>query len=285
MSLFDAIIMGIIQGLTEFLPVSSSGHLALFGQLLGTQTEGSVLFEILLHLGTLVAIFIVFYKDIWELIVSGIQIIVNFFRFISNKASGKESVKIIETDYQKFVMLIIVATIPTVILALLMEKVIMAAFVSLIYPAVGLLITATLLLITAKLPSGSKEEKETSYLNAVVVGFFQGFAAFPGISRSGSTIVAGLLVGMKKDFVVRFSFIMSIPAILGAAVLQFKDFETAEPIGTVIINYGAGVLASAIVGFICIKVLLDIVRRGKIHYFAYYCYTVGIILLGAVIFL
>jgi undecaprenyl-diphosphatase len=111
------------------------------------------------------------------------------------------------------------------------------------------------------------------------VGLVQGIATFPGISRSGSTIVAGLYTGMSKDFIVKFSFIMSIPAILGATLLQLLRFESTEPINEIIINYGAGMIASAVVGYVCIRVLLNIVRKGKIHYFAYYCYTVGILLL------
>lgn len=287
MTIIEAIILGIVQGLTEFLPVSSSGHLVLVGHFLGTTSEGNVLFEVILHLGTLIAIVIAFYKDIWALIINGLLIVKNFFLYLKFMVSGSKSAsdkpKILETDYQRYVMLIIVATIPTVIIALLLKQTILEAFNTLIFPAVGLVITATLLLITTKLPSGDKNEGSTTYINAVVMGIFQGFATFPGISRSGSTIVAGLLVGMKKDFVVRFSFIMSIPAIIGAAILQLKDFETTEPISSVIVTYGAGMIASAIIGYICIKVLLDVVRRGKIHYFAYYCYTIGIVLLAFIL--
>lgn len=287
MTILEAIILGIVQGLTEFLPVSSSGHLVLLGHILGTTTEGNVLFEVILHLGTLVAIVIAFFEDIVALVINGLMIIKNFVLFIgfylSPTKKASEKPVILETDYQRFVMLIIVATIPTVIIALLLQKVILAAFTSLLFPAIGLIVTATLLLITTKLPSGDNTEKNTSYLKAVVVGVFQGFATFPGISRSGSTIVAGLLVGMKKEFVVKFSFIMSIPAIIGATILQLKDFEATEPLGNIVVTYGAGMITSAIVGYICIKVLLDVVRRGKIHYFAYYCYTVGIVLLAFIL--
>ncbi len=202
MSILDAIIMGVIQGLTEFLPVSSSGHLVLFSKILGITSEGDILFEVLLHLGTLVAIFIAFYKDIGALILNGLQIVKNCFLYLGyflrrDKQAFTKPV-IVETKYQKFVMLVIVATIPTVIIALLLEKVILQAYTSLLFPAIGLIITATLLLITTKIESGQKEEQTTTYKNAALIGVFQGFATFPGISRSGSTMVAGLLVGMKK---------------------------------------------------------------------------------------
>lgn len=284
MTLLEAILMGIIQGLTEFLPVSSSGHLAIGNALFNLETEGGVLFEVVLHLGTLVAIFIAFWSEIWVLIKSGLRILKNFWDFISHhlvKQTNKDKTppKIIEDEHQRFVMLIIVATIPTVIVALVLEKLILHAFTSLVFPAVGLLITATLLLLTTKMRSGTLTETDVSFKKAMFVGLVQGFATFPGISRAGSTIVAGLFTGMSKDFIVKFSFIMSIPAILGATLLQLLRFESTQPINEIIINYGAGMIAAALVGYICIKVLLDIVRKGKIHYFAYYCYTVGILLL------
>lgn len=284
MTLFEAILMGIIQGLTEFLPVSSSGHLAIGSALFNLKTEGGVLFEVVLHLGTLIAIFIAFWSEIWILIKGGLRILKNLWDYLGylllNRGNEKKVVpKIIEDEHQRFVMLIIVATIPTVIVALVLEKLILHAFTSLIFPAVGLLITATLLLLTTKMKPGSLDEQDVSFKKAMFVGLVQGFATFPGVSRSGSTIVAGLFTGMSKEFIVKFSFIMSIPAILGATLLQLLRFESAEPMGEIIINYGAGMIASALVGYVCIKLLLDIVRKGKIHYFAYYCYTIGILLL------
>ncbi|MDF1616986.1 undecaprenyl-diphosphate phosphatase [Petrocella sp. FN5] len=284
MTLFEAILMGIIQGLTEFLPVSSSGHLAIGSALFNLKTESGVLFEVVLHLGTLVAIFVAFWSEIWILIKSGLRILKNTWDYTSYhmiKRGNKDKTApiIIEDEHQRFVMLIIVATIPTVIVALVLEKLILHAFTSLIFPAVGLLITATLLLLTTKMRSGALTEENVSFKKAMFVGLIQGFATFPGISRAGSTIVAGLFTGMSKDFIVKFSFIMSIPAILGATILQVLRFESTEPINEMIISYSAGMIASALVGYICIKVLLEIVRKGKIHYFAYYCYTVGILLL------
>ena len=285
MSIIKAIIMGIVQGLTEFLPVSSSGHLVIFGQLLDMHMEGSVLFEILLHMGTLVAIIVAFYEDIWALILNGISIIANTFSYLKHVIMKKDGIRpmIIETSYQKFVMQIIVATIPTVIIALVMEKYILEAFGSLLFTAAGLAITATLLLVSMKMPSGKYDADNLSYKRAAVVGVFQGFATFPGVSRSGSTMVAGLMMGMKREFVVKFSFIMSIPAVFGAVILQLKDMEGGGELTAYLPAYGAGVIASALVGYVCIKVLLDIVRKGKLHYFAYYCYAVSILLFVTVI--
>lgn len=284
MSLIEAIIMGIIQGLTEFLPVSSSGHLAIASHILGIGTEENILFEVMLHLGTLVAIFVAFSNEIGRLILSGLNIIKKSFLWVKNYfKKDTENIVVIDTADERFVMLIIVSTIPTVIIGLSLKAIILVAFRSLIFPAIGLIITATILLITTKVKVGSEDESTLSYKKATVVGIAQGLAIFPGISRSGSTIVTGLFLGMKKDFIVKYSFIMSIPAILGAAILQLLEFQSNEAISNVIITYGMGMLASAIVGYLCIKLLLDMVRKGKLHYFAYYCYGLGILLLVYII--
>jgi len=286
MSLIEALIMGIVQGLTEFLPVSSSGHLAIASHVLGLATQENILFEVILHLGTLLAIFIAFYQEIGQLIVSGIAILKKLFLWVIYPFSKKRDQMrptVVETEHEKFVLLIVVATIPTVMIGLLLKSIIVLAFGALIFPAIGLIITATLLLITSKIKVGDQDANTFSYKKGFWVGVAQGLAILPGVSRSGSTIVAGLVLGAKKDFIVRYSFIMSIPAILGAAVLQLVEYKGEEALGSVIFTYGAGMLASALVGYLCIKLLLNMIRKGKLHYFAYYCYGLGILLLGYLI--
>ena len=140
-----------------------------------------------------------------------------------------------------------------------------------------LFITATLLLISDNLPDGKKKPKKTSYLNALFIGTCQGIATLPGLSRSGTTITAGLLCGLKREFAVKYSFIMSIPAIMGAAVLDIADFGKDGMTSSDLGCYIAGALVAAVVGYICIKTMLVIVRNKKFKYFAYYCYLVGAI--------
>ena len=233
MSLLESIILGFIQGVTEFLPVSSSGHLAIFKNFFGLQ-EAGITFDILLHVGTLVAVFICFWKDIWELIVNGVGIIVDICKnigvFFANKLNGKKPGftlkpynKIISTPYRRYVMLIIIATIPTGIMGVLFKDLIEQVSMSLIVPGICLLMTSVILLIADNTKDGRENEENVSFGKAGFVGVCQGFATLPGISRSGTTITACLLAGMDRAFAVKFSFIVSIPAILGAAVLDVPD--------------------------------------------------------------
>lgn len=286
MSLLQAIIMGLIQGLTEFLPVSSSGHLALFRILFGVETETGMLFDVLLHVGTLIAIFVVYYKDIWKMIVEGCCIIrdaaVNIVLFFKNK-SGKEEEpyrKIVNSSYRKFVMLVIVSTIPTGIIGFVGRDAIDKASQILIVPGICLIVTAILLFIADHTRDGEKLPKNVTYTNAFSVGIAQGIATLPGLSRSGTTITACLLCGFNRKFAVKYSFIMSIPAILGALVLELKDFSAVDITGIEIVYYIVGMAIAAIVGYICIKTMLVIVRKKKFTVFAIYCLIIGAVSIG-----
>ena len=286
MSLIESIIMGIIQGVTEFLPVSSSGHLAIFKNFFGLQ-EAGISFDILLHVGTLVAVFICFWKDIWELIVNGVGIIVDacknigyFFMNIANgkKPSGKkEYIKVISTPYRRYVMLIIIATIPTGLMGILLKDTIEAVSMALLVPGICLLITSVLLLIADNAKDGNETEEKFSYRKAGIIGVCQGFATMPGISRSGTTITACLMAGMDRAFAVKFSFIVSIPAILGAAVLDLPDMFSESVSAAQWANYAVGTAVSAVVGYICIKTMLQVVRKKKFKGFALYCAIMGLI--------
>lgn len=282
MELLKAILLGLIQGVTEFLPVSSSGHLAIFKHILGMGDVG-ISFDILLHVGTLIAVFVVYWRDIARLIYDGVGIIadscVNIGIFIKMKKTGKRIryKRVINSSYRKFAMLVIVSTIPTGILGVAGKKLIEDASSTIIVPGICLLITGTLLLISDNLPDGSKTPKYTTYKNALFIGVCQGFATLPGISRSGTTITAELFCGLRRDFAVKYSFIMSIPAIMGAAVLDLKDFGSDGIAGTTLLYYLVGMVVAAIVGYVCIKTMLVVVRNKKFKYFAYYCYAMGVI--------
>lgn len=276
MELLKAIILGLIQGVAEFLPISSSGHLAIFKNVLGFDTDTGLLFDVLLHLGTLAAVFVVFYKDIFELIKEGFAIIGQFFKSVFGCLFKKEKWQpVVTTPYRRFVMLVIVSTIPTGIMGILLEDAIGAASATLIVPGILLLINGIQLLISDRLPDGMLTEADASYTKAGIVGIAQGIATFPGISRSGTTITACLACGFKREFAVKYSFIMSIPAILGALVLELLDFSPEMLSGSDMLNYLAGTLVSAVVGYVCIKTMLVIVRGKKFKYFAYYCFAMG----------
>lgn len=286
MSLLQAILMGLIQGLTEFLPVSSSGHLALFKILFGVETDTGILFDVLLHVGTLAAICVVYYKDIWRLIVEGCCIVrdaavnvVIFFRNRINKES-QDYRRIVCNSYRKFVMLVIVSTIPTGIIGFMGKDVVEMASEILIVPGICLIVTGVLLIIADRIKDGDKLPKSVTYTNAFGVGIAQGIATLPGLSRSGTTITACLLSGYQRNFAVKYSFIMSIPAILGALVLELTDLKGLQVTAPDVACYVVGMLVAAVVGYICIKTMLVIVRKKKFTGFAIYCFIVGALSIG-----
>lgn len=284
MSLVQAIIMGVIQGLTEFLPVSSSGHLALFRIAFGVDSEVGSLYTVLLHLGTLFAIYLVYFRDINRLIIESLKMLaeffVNIFTFISNliKNDDKPYNRIVRTQYRKFVMLVIVSTIPTGIIGIVGKDMVEKAEGILLIPGICLIVTAILLLISDYVPDGTKRPGNVRYSNAFMIGIAQGIATMPGLSRSGTTIASCVISGFDRKFAVKYSFIMSIPAVLGAALLKLKDIgEVAEGSGTPMHILIIGTVVSAVVGFIAIKVMLYIVNNKKMIFFSLYCFLVGVV--------
>lgn len=283
MSVLESILLGIVQGVTEFLPVSSSGHLAILENIFHVETNGSMLFDIMLHLGTLVAVFVVYHKDIWNMIKEALfmagDIFSNLYTFILNKIhkTSLKYKKIVHNSYRKFVVLILVSTVPTGVIGVLGKDIVEGAGETLLIPGICLLITGVLLLMAEIKKEGNKTPKTVSYANGLAIGTAQGLATLPGLSRSGTTIAACLFCGLDRKFAVKYSFILSIPAILGAAVLEIKDV-IAEPIQASQIGvYAIGMVFAGVVGYICIKTMLIIVRKKKFHYFAYYCFAVGIV--------
>ncbi len=283
MSIIESILLGIVQGITEFLPVSSSGHLSILQNIFHVETNGSMLFDIMLHLGTLVAVFIVYYKDIWNMIKEFFLMLGDIFKNARNfflnrihKTSLKYT-KVVHNSYRKFVVLILVSTIPTGIIGVLGKDLIEDASKTLLIPGICLLITGVLLLMADLAKEGRKKPKDVSYKNGVAIGTAQGLATLPGLSRSGTTIAACIFCGLDRKFAVKYSFILSIPAILGAAVLEVKDV-IAEPVDTSQIGiYAIGMVFAGLVGYICIKTMLVIVRNKKFKYFSYYCFVVGLV--------
>lgn len=284
MSIFEAILLGVIQGLTEFLPVSSSGHLAICEQLLGIDTDGGLLFDVLLHLGTLGAIFAALKKDIRRLILEAIRIVHDiwynlliFWRNLINREENRYR-KIIDNNYRKFVLMVAVSAIPTALIGYWMRETVNAASDTLLFPGLGLLVTGILLLVVDFVETGKKIPKDATFGNALVVGICQGLAVFPGISRSGTTITAGLLCGFNRKFAVKFSFIMSIPAIVGAVILEITEAIGGLKItGAFVANSIVGMIFAGIAGFFCIRTMLSLVQRKKLRYFSYYCFIIGIV--------
>ncbi|NLP46234.1 MAG: undecaprenyl-diphosphate phosphatase [Epulopiscium sp.] len=281
MSIIKAIIMGIVQGMTEFLPVSSSGHLVIFGKILRLELDTGIVFEVMLHIGTLIAIFCAYTKDVWSLIKAGFGILFDIPEAIKIRIQEGHWPKVEEgkqkDPYRRLIWLIVVASIPTALIAFTLKSYIEYLFSSLLGTGIALLITGCLLYIADKVVEGKTRLENMKYKNALVIGVVQGFATIPGISRSGSTIVTGLLTDLDRESAIRFSFLMSIPAVLGAGLLELKDIPS-DMVGEVFsAPYLIGTAVAAIVGFICIKALIVVLKNQKLHWFSYYCWIVGLL--------
>lgn len=268
MGYIEAIVLGLVQGLSEFLPISSSGHLALLENLFEIKEESVLFFAVLLHIGTLVSIFIVYHEDIYALIKELGLLFKDIF-------SGK-GLRIEERPIRKLGIMIIVSSIPTAIMGLLFSNFIDKVFGSLIVISICWIITGFMLFFSEKLKSNSKEIEGMKYRNAIFIGICQGLAIMPGISRSGSTIVGSLVTGLKREFAVEFAFLISIPAILGSAILEFPKAIKAgidpSTIGPMIVGF----LVAAISGYFAITTMIRIVSKHKMIYFSYYVWVIGV---------
>ena len=268
MTYFQAIILGLAQGLSEFLPISSSGHLALLQYFFNVSAENVLPFAVLLHLGTLVSVFIVYWKDIVELVKELGAVIRDIF-------TGK-GLRINANPTRRLGFMIIVATIPTAIIGLLFNAAFAALYLSLTAIGTGLLITGTILFVAERMGKSNKTVKQMKFRNAVFVGVMQGIAICPGISRSGSTLFGGLISGLNKEFAVKFAFLISIPSILGSVIMEAPNaFEAGMDmslIGPVI----AGVIVSALSGLFAIKAMIKLVSNRKLIGFSVYTWALGI---------
>ncbi len=270
MSKLDAIILGIIQGSTEFLPISSSGHLVLFQHILGLK-EPELFFDISVHIGTLIAVCIVFYNEIWSIISTLIRLPSLL------KSSGSYSILYSENPDIRMVFLIFTGSIPTALLGFMFSTISDRLFSSIWLVGLMLIITGIVLWATRLVKYEGHGIERFSIWKSLVIGMVQGLAIIPGISRSGSTIAAGLFIGIERETAARFSFLLSIPAIIGAFGLEMSTSaaNSTDYQGTIII----GLITSVIVGFFSLKVLLRVVKRKHFFYFAPYCWLTGTVIL------
>lgn len=263
--MLNAIILGLVQGVTEFLPVSSSGHLKIFGALLNRDLEGSLSFDIMLHVGTLLAVLIVYWKDVWELIV-------NFFGMIKDLCRGK-GLRLAEYPYRRLLLMLIVASIPAMIGGLFIKDYVEQIPIW----AVGLclFVTAFLMIWHDRMPRGKKSATELTGKDAIITGIFQMFALLPGISRSGSTIVGATSRRVKREDAVKFSFLLSLIAIGGSAVLEIPDVIKEGASGAWG-DYVLGMIVAAVSGFFAIKFLIAMTKKASLSVFGYYCAAMGV---------
>lgn len=267
MSLLSSILLGLIQGVAEFLPISSSGHLAIAENLLGMSGTSDIpeFYDVLLHMGTLLAVFVAYWQDIRE-------IIAELSCGIRDLAHRSTPVPV--PAARRMILLIVVGTLP--LFAVLPVKDLVEGLSSNMYfVGSALIVTGFLLYASDRVKKSRKTERSATMRDVLLVGVAQAIATCPGISRSGTTITAGCFVGFERKFAVRYSFLMSIPAILGANILALKDAMETEIIWADVPVYLVGVAVAAIVGYACIRLLRMIADRGRFGSFAYYCWAVG----------
>ncbi len=261
MDMVKAVLLGIVQGLTEFLPVSSSGHLVIGSEILDFHEPG-ILFEVFLHGGTLLAVLFAFREELLAMV-----------RAVFSSSEARRQDPELQRAFL-WNLYVVVATLPAVFVGLFLKDSIERIFDNILVTFIMLAITGCLMVLTRFI---RERGQAVNCPRALLIGVAQSMAILPGLSRSGSTIFTGMLLGINRETAARFSFIMSIPAILGAIVLQGKDLLDRSLADGELTNILVGTLASAVSGYLAIVLLMHIVRRGQLHWFGYYCFLVSAI--------
>lgn len=272
MKVLSAILQAIIQGLTEFLPVSSSGHLSVYQHFTGNSGEGALMFSAILHLGTLVAVFVCFWQQIFALIIE-------FFAMVKDIFTGKFSFKNMEPARRVIFMFIIstAVLIPFYIFKGFFES--FSEDASILAEGICFLYTAAILFMADRTEKGTKEITDVSMKDAATIGFFQAVALLPGVSRSGSTISAGIFSGLKRSEAISYSFILGIPAILGGCLVEVKDGLASEA-DISILNCIIGFVVAAVVGLLAIKLVQWLMKSDKFKVFYIYTAILGVVVIG-----
>lgn len=246
MTIIQAIVLGFIQGITEFIPVSSSGHLVIIQHFFKGFSQPGVLFDAMLHLGTMIAV-IFYFKD-------------KIIEMFTNK---------------KLLLLVILATIPTAIIGFSFKENFEEMFLNVKLTALALILTGIVVFIADRVKNGNKELKKTTWVDSIIVGIAQGIAIIPGISRSGSTISIGIFLNLDKKFAMEFSFLLSIPAILGAVILQLRHISKDTLANVDILPYIFGIITAIVTGYLSIRVLLNFLQKQRLYIFSIYCWLIG----------
>ena len=273
MTVFQALFLGLVQGIAEFLPISSSGHLSIFQNFFGmTSAENtSLLFDVLLHMGTLVSVCVVYWKDI-------LAIINDCFAFVKSVGHPVPGEKKNRYPGVRLLVMMFFATLPLFIIPPLKDKIEMLYF----YPffiGIALILTGAMLYVADRMSNGKRTEKTMRIRDALVVGLCQAIATIPGLSRSGSTITAGLATGMDRQFAVKFSFLISLPAVLGANILSLADAVKEGVDWSQLPLYLLSMVVAMVSGYFSIRLVKYVSRKGKFGWFASYCVAAGIITL------
>ena len=268
MGFLSSIFLGLVQGIAEFLPISSSGHLSLFQHFFGL-TEAGLFFDVLLHLGTLIAIFVYYWRDIVNLVKAFLRLVTGLF---SKKKKGARKGR--KDPGARMILMLIVATLPLFVILPIKDKV-ESLYSNTIFVGCALIVTGCILFFSDRMAKGKKTVRSATLLDALLVGVGQAVAVVPGLSRSGTTISAGLLRGFSRKFAVRFSFLLSVPAVLGANIISIGDAVAAGIDTSLLPAYIAGTVVAAVSGYFAIRLVNSLADKGKFGSFAYYCWGIG----------
>ena len=269
MSIWSAILLGLIQGISEFLPISSSGHLSILNNLFGLTTveEGHMFFDVLLHLGTLASIAVVYWKDLVEMFYEVLG-----FVNLGPRAGQRQQ----RYPSARLFFMIILATLPLVLILPIKDE-LETLYYNSIFIGVALILTGCMLYVSDKMLPGKKNGGNMTVLDALIIGICQCAATVPGLSRSGTTITAGISTGLDREFAVKFAFLMSIPAVLGANLLALVDAIQDGIQWSYVPAYLVGMVVAAVSGIASIRLLKAIAKKGRFGGFAYYCWVVGVL--------
>lgn len=268
MTVWNAILLGFVQGVSEFLPISSSGHLSVINNLFNmSMNESHLFFDVLLHLGTLISIVLVYWNDL-------VQMLYELLSFVNvGPYAGQERQRY---PAARLFFMIIIATLP-LFLVMPIKDMLETLYDSNIFIGVAIILTGCMLFVADKMSQGRKLGGSMTVLDAVIIGICQSIATIPGLSRSGTTITAGIATGLRRDFAVKFSFLMSIPAVLGANILSIADAVKAGINWAQVPVYLVGMAVAMVTGVAAIYLLKYISRKGKFGGFAYYCWVMGVL--------
>ena len=270
MKLFDAIFLGFIQGVAEFLPISSSGHLSFFQNFLNMANEGeNLFFDVLLHLGTLAAVFVAYWGEIKALIQEGLTMV-----GLRKLPRGKKPDRL----SRRMIFFIIIGTLPLFVI-LPIKDLVDGLYTNTFFIGFAFLVTGTLLFFSDRMSRGNKDLRSATIVDALLVGVGQAIAVVPGLSRSGTTIACGMTRGFSREFAVKFSFLLSIPAVLGANILSLVDAVQEGIDWSLMPMYLVGVVVAAVSGYLSIRLLKFITQRGSFGGFSYYCWGAGLVTL------
>jgi undecaprenyl-diphosphatase len=272
MTVLLALFLGLVQGIAEFLPISSSGHLSLLQNLLNMSysEESHLLFDVLLHLGTLVSICVVYRADLKEMISDGIE-------YLRIKSDSNADEPVVLKPPARALLFVFIGTLPMFI-ALIFSRAVAQLFFNTMFVGFALLVTGGLLFVSSKfIKQGNKTDKTMTIADAVFIGLSQAVAILPGLSRSGTTISVGLARGLNGAFAVRFSLLLSIPAVIGATIVAVYNAISGGADFALLPTYLAGFVVAAGVGFFAIQILRRLMAKGRMGYFAYYCWGVGLL--------